>query len=126
MKHLFTGPSMALSADGNSVGTRPCNAHLHNMTAVEAENIAYGVIQVCLSVPSDFQHSYLCYSMSLYRAVLLLVHLTSGRKTTELTTIVMHTIVSFRPFATPQTPVGQRHCMNIGTCMYSLFDVSSI
>lgn len=49
MKHLFTGPSTALSADGESIGTRPCNARLHNMTTVEAENIAYGVIQVCPS-----------------------------------------------------------------------------
>jgi len=49
MRHLFTGPSSALCADNESVGTRPCNAHLHNMMEVEAENIAYGVIQVRLT-----------------------------------------------------------------------------
>lgn len=50
MRHLFTGPSSALCADSESVGTRPCNARLHNMMEVEAENIAYGVIQVRLSI----------------------------------------------------------------------------
>jgi hypothetical protein len=49
MRHLFMGPSSALCADSESVGTRPCNARLHNMMEVEAENIAYGVIQVCLT-----------------------------------------------------------------------------
>ncbi|KAG1744746.1 hypothetical protein EDB19DRAFT_1960348 [Suillus lakei] len=52
MKHLFTGPSTALSADGESVGTRPCNACLHNMTTVEAENIAYSVIQSRFAIGS--------------------------------------------------------------------------
>ncbi|KAJ8586637.1 hypothetical protein M405DRAFT_935269 [Rhizopogon salebrosus TDB-379] len=52
MKHLFLGPSSALGAEGESVGTRPCNARLHNMTEVEAENIAYGVIQSRFAIAS--------------------------------------------------------------------------
>ncbi|KAG1905245.1 uncharacterized protein F5891DRAFT_1183191 [Suillus fuscotomentosus] len=42
MRHIFTGPSSDLCADSESVGTCPCNARLHNMMEVEAENIAYG------------------------------------------------------------------------------------
>jgi hypothetical protein len=57
MKHLFLGPSSALGAEGESVGACPCNARLHNMTEVEAENIAYGVIQVCLQIHSPRQNS---------------------------------------------------------------------
>ncbi|KAG2068098.1 hypothetical protein BDR04DRAFT_937178, partial [Suillus decipiens] len=52
MRHLFTGPSSALCADNKSVGTRPCNVCLHNMMEVEAENIAYGVIQSCFAIGS--------------------------------------------------------------------------
>jgi hypothetical protein len=57
MKHLFLGLSSALGAEGESVGMRPCNARLHNMTEVEAENIAYGVIQLCLPIRSPWQNS---------------------------------------------------------------------
>ncbi|KAG1788721.1 uncharacterized protein HD556DRAFT_1447573 [Suillus plorans] len=52
MRHLFTGPSSALCTDSESVGTRPCNARLHNMMEVEAENIAYGVIQSRFTIGS--------------------------------------------------------------------------
>ncbi|KAG2370349.1 hypothetical protein BDR07DRAFT_1476354 [Suillus spraguei] len=52
MKHIFTGPSSALCADSESVGTHPCNVHLHNMMEVEAENIAYGVIQSHFAIGS--------------------------------------------------------------------------
>jgi hypothetical protein len=56
MKHLL-GPSSALGTEGESVGTRPCNARLHDMTEVEAGNIAYGMIQVYLSIRSPRQNS---------------------------------------------------------------------
>ncbi|KAG2367260.1 hypothetical protein BDR07DRAFT_1606178 [Suillus spraguei] len=52
IRHLFTGPSSALCTDSESVGTRPCNARLHNMMEVEAENIAYGVIQSRFAIGS--------------------------------------------------------------------------
>jgi hypothetical protein len=57
MKHLFLRPSSALGAESESVGTDPCDARLHNMTGVEAENIAYGVIRVCLPMRSPRQNS---------------------------------------------------------------------
>lgn len=44
MRHIFMGPSTALGTQ--SRGTRPCNAILHDMTAVEAAHIAYGCVQV--------------------------------------------------------------------------------
>jgi len=60
------------------------------------------------------------YSMSLYRAASPSVHMTSGRKKTEITTTGTPIIGWFQLFVTPQTPIGQGHCTNIGTCMYEL------
>ncbi|KAG2351886.1 hypothetical protein BDR07DRAFT_1316813, partial [Suillus spraguei] len=79
MKHLFTGPSTALSADGESVGTHPCNTCLHGMTTVEAENIAYGVIQSHFAIGSldkwketdrtyNYCDAYYCINLTIYDA----------------------------------------------------------
>ncbi|KAG1907605.1 uncharacterized protein F5891DRAFT_1180621 [Suillus fuscotomentosus] len=54
MRHLFTGPSSTLCTDSESVGTCPCNACLHNMMEVEAENIAYSVIQSCFAIDAYY------------------------------------------------------------------------
>lgn len=53
------GPSSALG--GDSRATRSCNAILHNMTAVEAEHIAYICVQVSTSSKPVIALSQCCF-----------------------------------------------------------------
>lgn len=52
--HIFKGPSAALG--GESRGTRPCNAILHDMTSVEAEHVTYSCVLTrhCISSRSKW------------------------------------------------------------------------
>jgi hypothetical protein len=52
MKHIITGPSSALAGDDFHV-SNSCNAVLHRMMTVEAENIAYAAVQVSYSLASE-------------------------------------------------------------------------
>ncbi|KAH9952316.1 hypothetical protein BGW80DRAFT_745992 [Lactifluus volemus] len=46
VKHIFTGPSSALSTPGSGRNTRANNAKIHNLTALTGREIAYGATQV--------------------------------------------------------------------------------
>lgn len=52
MKHILTGPSSALAGDDFHV-SNSCNAVLHRMMAVEAENVAYSAVQVSYSLEGN-------------------------------------------------------------------------
>jgi hypothetical protein len=52
MKHVLTGPSSALTGDNIHI-SNSCNAVIHGMMTVEAENIAYAAIQVSHYVAHD-------------------------------------------------------------------------
>ncbi|KAG2739105.1 hypothetical protein P692DRAFT_20756614 [Suillus brevipes Sb2] len=51
MKHIITGPSSALTGDDFHV-SNSCNAVLHRMMTVEAENIAYAAVQARSAITS--------------------------------------------------------------------------
>ncbi|KAG2131928.1 hypothetical protein BD769DRAFT_1354949 [Suillus cothurnatus] len=51
MKHVLTGPSSALTGDNIHI-SNSCNAVIHGMMTVEAENIAYAAIQARSAITS--------------------------------------------------------------------------
>ncbi|KAG0696583.1 hypothetical protein DFH29DRAFT_879255 [Suillus ampliporus] len=51
MKHVLTGPSSALAGDNFHV-SNSCNAIIHGMMMVEAENIAYAAVQARSAITS--------------------------------------------------------------------------
>ncbi|KAG0705116.1 hypothetical protein DFH29DRAFT_997158 [Suillus ampliporus] len=51
MKHVLTSPLSALAGDKFHV-SNSCNAVIHRMMTVEAENIAYAAIQACSAITS--------------------------------------------------------------------------
>ncbi|KAG2150879.1 hypothetical protein DEU56DRAFT_962418 [Suillus clintonianus] len=51
MKHVLTGPSSALAGDDFHV-SNSCNAVIHGMMTVEAENIAYAAVQARSAITS--------------------------------------------------------------------------
>ncbi|KAG2363383.1 hypothetical protein BDR07DRAFT_1375842 [Suillus spraguei] len=51
MKHVLTSPSSALAGDDFHISDS-CNAIIHGMMTVEAENITYAAIQACSAITS--------------------------------------------------------------------------
>lgn len=104
LRHIYTSPSSALIDDGELSVTRSGNAKLHGMYTVQAEHIAYALVQVRGLHESTALISHL-YS----RVVSASPHAINGKKQMVTIATAMHTTARSKQYANRMMKHGPRN-----------------
>jgi len=109
LRHIYTSPSSALIDDGELSVTRSGNAKLHGMYKVEAEHIAYALVQV-----RTFVSSVLMSHLS-SRVALASRHAINGKRQMGTIATAMPTTAQSKQSGNRLTKRGRRNFWNGGT-----------